>query len=59
MCLKDGRLEPSRHTDHIKPVSGPNDPLFWDPNNHQALCVSCHSTKTAKEDGGFGRRKKR
>jgi len=55
-CLKKGDTVPSKHTDHIIPVSGPDDPLFWDPNNHQALCHSCHSRKTAKEDGGFGNR---
>lgn len=31
--------------------------LFWDPSNWQPLCAGCHSTKTAKEDGGFGRPK--
>ena len=41
--------------DHIVPPSGPGDPLFWDPLNHQALCRSCHSKKTATTDGGFGR----
>lgn len=31
-----------------------------DPDNLQALCHSCHSKKTAREDGGFkNRRKKR
>jgi 5-methylcytosine-specific restriction endonuclease McrA len=24
------------------------------PKNHQTLCKSCHSFKTATEDGGFG-----
>ena len=39
--------------DHIKSHKG--DPsLFWDPENWQALCTSCHSRKTAAEDGGFG-----
>ena len=28
---------------------------FWDPTNWQGLCKSCHSMKTAMEDGGFGR----
>jgi 5-methylcytosine-specific restriction enzyme A len=30
--------------------------LFWDHDNLQGLCHSCHSTKTVKEDGGFGLR---
>jgi len=44
--------------DHIKPVKGPFDPLFWDESNHQALAHECHSRKTAKEDGGFGNNKR-
>lgn len=40
--------------DHIVPHKGdPN--LFWNPNNWQSLCHTCHSRKTAAEDGGFGR----
>lgn len=53
-CQKEGRLIPATDVDHIIPVSGPDDPLFWDEKNHQALCHSCHSRKTAKENGGFG-----
>jgi 5-methylcytosine-specific restriction protein A len=30
-----------------------------EPNNLQALCHSCHSRKTAKEDGGFKNRRKK
>ncbi|AEJ02185.1 HNH endonuclease [Nitrosomonas sp. Is79A3] len=30
--------------------------LFWDRNNWQSLCKTCHDRKTAIEDGGFGRR---
>ena len=58
-CLAEGRLtsvEHGGHVDHITPVTGPDDPLFWDPTNHQSLCTSCHSVKTASEDGGFGNR---
>jgi 5-methylcytosine-specific restriction enzyme A len=40
--------------DHIEPHRG--DPVkFGDRNNWQGLCHSCHSRKTATEDGGFGR----
>ncbi len=56
-CLKMGRLtsvEHGGHVDHIKAVSGPNDPLFWDTANHVSLCRPCHSRKTAQEDGAFG-----
>ena len=50
-----GCEKPATDVDHIVPVSGPDDPRFWDPTNHQALTHECHSAKTATEDGGFGR----
>ena len=43
--------------DHIVPVSGPSDPLFWDTSNHQPLLRGHHSRKTAMQDGGFGHRR--
>lgn len=49
--------EQGGHVDHIIPVTGPDDPRFWDESNWQSICGTCHSAKTAKEDGGFtGRR---
>ena len=30
--------------------------LFWDEENLVALCWSCHSSKTVKRDGGWGRK---
>jgi 5-methylcytosine-specific restriction protein A len=54
-CRRDGRDVPGTDVDHIVPVSGPDDPLFWEVTNHQSLCHACHSAKTAREDGGFGR----
>jgi 5-methylcytosine-specific restriction protein A len=30
--------------------------LFWDQNNWQPMCTPHHNAKTAREDGGFGRR---
>ena len=54
-CKKSGRIEPATVVDHIEPADGPDDPKFWDKENHQSLCASCHSRKTAREDGGFGR----
>ncbi len=53
-CKEGGRTTAATDVDHIVPVQGPSDPLFWCKSNHQALCHSCHSTKTAKENGGFG-----
>jgi 5-methylcytosine-specific restriction enzyme A len=42
--------------DHIIPHKNDRR-LFWDKRNWQPLCKSCHDKKTAREDGGFGRRK--
>lgn len=52
-CEKEGRTTPATVVDHIQPHQG-NYELFWDQNNWQPLCQSCHSKKTAKEDGAFG-----
>lgn len=54
-CLQQARIGMGTDVDHIVPVQGPTDPLFWQPSNWQTLCHSCHSTKTSREDGGFGR----
>jgi len=40
--------------DHIVAFRG-NEALRLDPTNLQALCISCHSSKTVMQDGGFGR----
>lgn len=53
-CKARGVTTPTECVDHIEPVTGPDDPRFWDPDNHQSLCLTCHSEKTATEDGGFG-----
>ena len=40
----------ANEVDHVEPVvGGQSDPKFWAPTNHQALCKSCHSRKTARE----------
>jgi 5-methylcytosine-specific restriction protein A len=53
-CEREGRAEAATDVDHIVPVTGPDDPLFWEESNHAALCHSCHSRKTARENRGFG-----
>ena len=55
-CMKEGRTEPATTVDHIKPHKGDSE-LFWDVNNWQPLCTTCHNQKTAREDGGFGHTK--
>lgn len=42
--------------DHIDGL-GPLGPRGYDPANMQSLCHRCHSIKTAREDGAFGRGK--
>lgn len=49
-CSARGNVKASEATDHIQPITGPNDPHFWTPTNHQALCWTCHSRKTATEN---------
>lgn len=56
-CLRDG---PDRHTvatviDHIVPHQG-NMNLFWNPENHQALCKHCHDVVKAAEERRDGYR---
>lgn len=48
LCLKQGKHTQASVVDHINPHKG-NMVLFWDSNNHQSLCRSCHDTKTRQE----------
>ncbi|MEM7619779.1 MAG: HNH endonuclease signature motif containing protein [Pseudomonadota bacterium] len=54
-CQQLEIIEAATEVDHIIPHRG-DDHLFWDPDNHQALCKSCHSRKTATEDSSFAKR---
>lgn len=49
-CKRQGKLTAATLVDHIVPVTGPDDPLFWDTDNHQPLCDRCHNIKRATED---------
>jgi len=42
--------------DHIRPHRGDRE-LFWDRDNWRAMAKPCHDRKTARQDGGFGRRR--
>jgi 5-methylcytosine-specific restriction endonuclease McrA len=44
-----GKYEFSQMTDHIVPVHGPKDPLFWIHSNHQGLSNMCHQIKTRED----------
>ncbi|ETT45233.1 HNH endonuclease [Paenibacillus sp. FSL R7-269] len=52
-CFEAELVVEATVVDHIIPHRG-DLTLFWDIQNWQALCASCHGFKTAKEDGGFG-----
>ena len=48
-CMAEGKYVKATVVDHIQPHRG--DPaLFWDENNWQALCKSCHDKKTMTDD---------
>jgi hypothetical protein len=49
-CGTSGK-ERQLHVDHIQTVRN-NPELFWEPTNHIALCINCHSTVTGKFDMG-------
>lgn len=44
-CMQKGELTPATVVDHIIPHRG-DQRLFWDENNWQPLCKSCHDKKT-------------
>lgn len=52
-CFEQGKVIAATVVDHITPHRG-DMVLFWNEKNWQGLCASCHSRKTAQEDGGFG-----
>lgn len=48
-CAKQGKYVRATVVDHIIPHRG-DQKLFWDQNNWQSLCKSCHDQKTLTED---------
>lgn len=49
-CKDRGLIKTATVVDHVKPHKG-DIGLFWDVDNWQPLCVSCHTRKTAREGG--------
>ena len=49
-CMQEGHYVPALVVDHIVPINGDRDVLFWYPENHQPLCMGCHSRKTFGSD---------
>jgi 5-methylcytosine-specific restriction protein A len=47
-CVQRGLISEVYAVDHIVPHRG--DPaLFWEPQNHQSLCRTCHNAKSQRE----------
>ncbi len=46
-CHRQGRVEAGVVVDHIMPHRG-DETLFWNRDNWQTLCESCHNAKTAR-----------
>lgn len=53
-CTAHKRVTPATVVDHKIPHKGDRG-LFFDYSNLQSLGKNCHDSKTAREDGGFGR----
>jgi 5-methylcytosine-specific restriction endonuclease McrA len=47
--------KPAVLVDHIKPITLDNTELFFDYNNLQSLCDSCHRIKTRKDNSRFSK----
>ena len=49
MCLQSRRVTAAKHVDHINGFKSRSE--FFNRNNLQPLCVSCHSKKTNQAGG--------
>ncbi|WP_340616993.1 HNH endonuclease [Xenorhabdus entomophaga] len=57
-CLTQNSYTPATIVDHIIPIDGDSDVLFWPDFNHQALCHGCHNRKTVQTDPATKQRRK-
>ena len=48
-CLARGKVVPATEVDHIQPISKGGE--WFNPDNLQCLCKSCHSLKTKRDEG--------
>ncbi|WP_275367488.1 HNH endonuclease [Xenorhabdus bovienii] len=58
-CLQPDIYASATIVDHIIPIQGEADVLFWPDFNHQSICHSCHNTKTFKQDPITKQKRKR
>lgn len=54
-CLRVGRTTAATVVDHIQPHRG-DQALFWDRENWQSLCATCHNSAKQAEEKGSGLR---
>jgi 5-methylcytosine-specific restriction enzyme A len=54
LCEANGIVKEAECVDHVVSVKRAPDRKF-DVSNLRSLCWSCHSKKTAREDGSFGK----
>lgn len=56
MCQEQGNpVGLANVVDHKTPHKGPDDPLFWDPTNHQPLCKKHHDSDKQRQDADIRR----
>jgi len=53
LCVKCERA--ATVVDHIVPVNGADDPLFYESTNHQPLCRACHDVKHRADNGAWSK----
>jgi 5-methylcytosine-specific restriction protein A len=53
-CARLGLIVAGLVADHIVPVTGPNDPTFWNLDALQFLCARCDAVKRQRESRGGG-----
>lgn len=58
MCEAKGKVVLTECVDHIIAVNGPDDPLFWEPTNHQGLCNTCHNIKSEAEGNRYNNKER-
>ena len=49
--------DPATEVDHIQKPKGPNDPMFYEIENLRAVCKRCHSSKSARFDNRWGKKR--